>query len=191
MRLDSEIYEFIIGEVINMLIICDAKEYPINVYDIAKKLGICLRPYLPFGEENEKLARTSKDGFAVIIANKEYIYYDDSVQESRKRWTILHEIAHLVLGHKINSLLSCQDERYLQETEAEANYFAKYALAPLPLIRSIYPTCAEDIELRFKISREASQYIYNLYRKWLRRHLNLGDKYSEYEQKLLCCAHVA
>lgn len=185
MQLDSDTYEYIIGEIVNMLIKCNVTEYPIDVYDIAKKLGIILKPYLPFGRENEKLSKMSDDGFAVIVADKEYIYYDDTVQESRKRWTIMHEIAHLLLGHKINCLMPIQDEKYLKETEKEANYYAKYALAPLPLIYSINPSCAKDIENKFKLSHEASLYVYNLYLKWLRRHLKIG-KYSDYERNILC-----
>ena len=44
--------------------------------------------------------------------------------DRRIRFTIMHEIGHIVLDHTEHSDLA----------ESEANFFAKYALAPPPLV---------------------------------------------------------
>ena len=44
-----------------------------------------------------------------------YIFYDDSMYDRRIRFTIMHEIGHIVLDHTEHSDLA----------ESEANFFAK------------------------------------------------------------------
>lgn len=88
--------------------------------------------------------------------------------------TILHEIGHAVLGHNENT-----DDDI---AEAEAAFFAKYAVAPPPLIDKIKPNDPQKIENIFHISYEAATYAFSYYYKWL----VYGNKnYTDYEIKLL------
>ena len=91
--------------------------------------------------------------------------------------TILHEIAHCILGHN--------DNMDNELCESEANFFAKYAIAPPPLIHQIKPTCAYDIENFFDISHEAASYAFRYYNVWLKNYYRKCACYNNYEKALL------
>ena len=113
---------------------------------------------------------------------KEYIYYNDINRNYKKiNMTILHEIGHCVLDHR-----GIDHER----EEAEANFFAKYAIAPPVLVDRINPKCAEDIYDFFDITYEAAGYAWDYYRLWKRFHYAYGG-YTEYEQELLRIQDIA
>lgn len=68
-----------------------------------------------------------------------YIYYNDFMPKPRCRWNIVHELAHLYLGHAIIELnainLGLRTTKKQQEDfEAEANFFAKCCLAPYAVV---------------------------------------------------------
>jgi Zn-dependent peptidase ImmA (M78 family) len=52
------------------------------------------------------------------------ILYNDEMDSNRIRFTIAHEIGHIVLGHEY----SCE------ETESEADYFARNLLVPMGIL---------------------------------------------------------
>lgn len=40
------------------------------------------------------------DGFTILNDNNYYIFYNDNIPNlQRKRWTLMHEISHILLGH--------------------------------------------------------------------------------------------
>lgn len=78
----------------------------------------------------------------IIFDNTEqmyYVFYNDTMPKERCRWNIIHELAHLYLGHlllmhkakTLNVVLGAEE---LEELEQEANYFTSYFTAPYPLI---------------------------------------------------------
>ncbi len=79
--------------------------------------------------------------------NQYVIYYNDTANFGRMRWTILHEIGHIYLGHHDNP----DDSNYLLE-EAEADFFAKYAIANPPLVNISKCECPNDIQETFQTS---------------------------------------
>jgi Zn-dependent peptidase ImmA (M78 family) len=148
----------------------------VNGFEIAIKMGIKLVPYSTLSrKKHRKALKTSPDGFYAEENGVEYIYYNDIGKSyERQNMTILHEIGHCVLDHTGNS----------QHEEDEANFFAKYAIAPPVLVERIGADSPEDIYKNFNISYEAATYAYDYYLSWQRRH-NLIGKYTEYEVKLL------
>ena len=178
MKLSDEKYEEIKEEVIYLFQKYDVRCIPISGFELAVKMGITLIPYSSLAPSKlTKAYGLSFDGFYLEPGDgKEYIFYNDSQGYERTNMTILHEIGHCVLGHP--------DDMDSDEAEAEANFFAKYAAAPPPLVNKINPSCPEEIAEVFNISREASQYAYEYYHKWLRHYQNCGE-YSFYENKLL------
>jgi len=80
----------------------------------------------------------------------------------RQRRTILHETGHIYLGHfEPNCQLT------YGEKEAEANFFAKYSIAPPPLINYANCSCPKDVANRFHVSSQAYIYLFDYYQKWL------------------------
>lgn len=146
---------------------------PISGFEIATKLGINVIPYSARPNNvKELLLEKSEDGFSVKYDNEWFIFYNDSIIYSRINNTIMHEIGHIVLDHSQESELA----------EAEANFFAKYALAPPVLVHKLNITSPYQIHEKFQISLEASNYAYSYYLKWL----NYGsENYTKYENRLI------
>lgn len=176
MRLSDEAYEEIKQEVVHLLVQLKISSFPINGFDLAKRMNITLIRYSELSEEKLKIVqKLSPDGFFFADSDgKEYIYYNDARGYQRCNMTILHEIGHCVRDHdrKTNP----------EEAEAEANFFAKYAIAPPPLVHQFKPRCPEDIQAHFCISHEAATYAFSYYHKWLSHGNGI---YTSYERELL------
>lgn len=119
-----------------------------------------------------------------------YIYYNDTMCKERCRWNIIHELAHLILGHcqkaqKVSTLGLMLSDDDCATLEKEANYFTSYCLAPYPLIMFLaahygllnfngYYIFARSV---FKLSKEASYYLANTLSK--RTHTQITTKSFE------------
>lgn len=175
-KLTNVEYEFIKAEVADLFVRFDVQCIPISGFELAIKMGITLVPYTVLSQRKGNLARQiSRDGFYLEPGGgREIIYYDDSKGYGRANWTILHEIGHAVLGHT--------DDTDPDVVEAEANFFAKYAVAPPPLVHKLHPSCPKDIRERFSLSYQESIYAFDYYQKWLQYS---GAGYTDYELALL------
>ena len=174
MKLPDDRYEFIKGEVIALFERYDVRCIPISGFELACKMGIKLRAYSALTKEQRMTAmRISGDGFYLEDGfGTDIIYYNDAVSYERLNMTVLHEIGHCVLDHKGES----------DEEEAEANFFAKYAAAPPPLVHRLSDKSPENIEVAFCISYTAAVYACKYYQKWLAYGNN---NYTDYEIRLL------
>ena len=70
------------------------------------------------------------------------------------------------------------------EMTSEANFFAKYAIAPPVLVHKIGAECPQDIYEVFDISFEAAVYAYEYYCAWKARYERI-NRLTVYEKKLL------
>lgn len=158
MRLTNKRYEEIKNLVADLFIELDITCTPISGFEIAKKLGIIIIPYSA-KKENQRLKEMSEDALCLETNNGNmYIFYNDNKPYERINWSLLHEIAHLILGHTEHCSLA----------EAEANFFAKFAIAPPVLIHRYGLTTTEEIQDRFCISYETAKNALNYYNKWLK-----------------------
>lgn len=185
MRLPNWRYEEI-KEKITQLFFEFSQNIPVDVYMFATSLHIILVSYSSLNENYKRRLQEIgdfilKDGFCVIGTKLgldcSYIYYDDSQLPSRIRFTIMHEIAHIVLEHTESSDLA----------EAEANFFAKYALAPPALIDLISPEDYIDIAKRFDISNQCAQNCFNYYQSWKKKYEKSSHSYTAYENVQVTC----
>ena len=169
---------------------CEIDSYPIDCFTIAEKLYYKLRPYSSLSpKEYEEAMEFDIDGFSrvevdsITHMNRYVIYYNDKLNFGRMRWTIFHEIGHVYLGHHDNP-----DSSNSSLEEAEADFFAKYAIAPPPLINATKCKSALDISNTFCASLQASSNLYNYYQKWL----NFGpQEYEPFELAMLALFHAA
>ncbi len=115
-------------------------EFPIDLGRLCEKLRIKLTPYSALKPSklseiksiapNEEL----KDGFSIVLKQPDsegyhaYTYYNDDKKEmnfsERPSFTIAHEIKHVIF-HETDPT---------GEEESEADHFARYLLAPMPLL---------------------------------------------------------
>ena len=165
----EEIKEIVVDTFVRLNIRC----VPISGFEIATKLGVKIIPYSSQNEETYLLMLLrSEDGFTMKYDGEWYIYYNDEKSYGRINNTLAHESGHIVLDHSEESPLA----------EAEAKFFAKYAIAPPVLIHELGLKNALEVYNRFDISFEAAGYAFSYYRKWL----TYGNKdYTNYERRLL------
>jgi len=94
------------------------------------------------------LLRGSKDGVThYAIENEQYLIWlnaDDAISFSRFRWTAMHEIGHIYLGHFTDNKVSYITENNpdippdeYEQLEKEANIFAGEVLASKWVMRSL------------------------------------------------------
>lgn len=92
-----------------------------------------------------------KSGDIIVDADNRYvIIYNESHSEQRIRWTIAHELGHIMLNHFRGV---CVDKN----KEAAANYFARELLLPLAVLGTLGARSAEDIARVCNVSLEADQ----------------------------------
>lgn len=148
-----------------ILIDCKISSLPVCVSRICRHYGWRLTSYTDgeraIGALELSDLRSHTDGFCISLGNKYYIFYDDTTPRSRQRFTVAHEIGHIVLGHigngeytHINREPSATDA----PEEIQANQFAVRLLAPAWVLRSIHALTAEDIAKVCDISMTAAQF---------------------------------
>lgn len=117
---------------------------PIQLNDIIQKLGIKIK------EEDlsiDGITRTDEYGLCCIM-------YSKNISIERQRFTVAHEIGHIVLEH--TSILGNCDQFSKDSQEKEANAFAGELLVPSTdlkeYVKKEKPT-VQDIITRYWISR--------------------------------------
>jgi len=109
---------------------------PINVKQLIETMGITVIE-IPFNNPGVSgcIKRSSKNGQPVIIVNKNHM-------ETRKRFTLAHELAHAIL-HSTNDLHVDTEQIYFRDEnsqlaedikEIQANQFAAELLMPKHLL---------------------------------------------------------
>ena len=133
-------------------------EIPVNVFELCHKLNIKLVKYSSLTKEQKECAmQLSPDGFSLRNnRTKQYeIYYNSEMPAKRITFTIMHEIAHIMLEHIYHSY----------ENEQEANFFTKAALVPLGLIYRLQLKNPIEVAQTFGISMECAQNVVDHYNR--------------------------
>ncbi len=149
------------------------KSLPIDPFAIAKSEGMIVRPYSLLPEEATiMLTSNEQDGFSYYDPDieKAIIRYNDSQSFYRQKFTIAHEIGHILLGHRHGSVLA----------EHMANHFAGYLLAPSPLIHVMNCEDWFDVMDKFEISDECAYYRFISYRNWAKYQID-----KAYERRII------
>lgn len=187
--LTEERYNEIKQEVVYMFEECQIDTYPIDCFEIARRLYYVLRPYSSLAPATYMEAVSiSTDSYSKVETdpqtgmNRYVIYYNNITNMGRLRWNIFHEIGHIYLGHHDHP----DDSQYKIE-ETEANFFAKYAIAPPPLVNETRCEDPDDIVAKFASSYDAACYAFEYYKKWL---LFGSREYLPFEMNLLRLFHL-
>lgn len=139
-------------------------ELPVRISAICKQDGITIRSYRQAAEIIERMGFApsiqSNDGFAVRIANKDYIFYDDTCSIGRQRFTVAHEYGHFVNGD-VSSVPTCRNREPSEDDEdieTNANVIAARILAPACVLWALNIHSAEEIRDLCNISITAAQF---------------------------------
>lgn len=137
---------------------------PVRISTICKQDGIIVRSYRQAADLIEQMgfaqSMTDNDGFAVRIANKDYIFYDDTCTIERQRFTVAHEYGHFVNGD-VSSVPTCRNREPSKdddEIETKANVVAARILAPACVLWALDIHTAEEIKELCNISITAAEF---------------------------------
>ena len=157
-------YKVARDEAWRLLIKYNISSLPVKITDICKGEGIVVRSYTQAREIIKSLgfegSTLENDGFAVCVRGQNLIFYDDICTIQRQRFTIAHELGHIVLGDVGNGPTCRNREPSVQDDDCEsmANVVAARVLAPACVLWGIGINSAQDISELCDISIEAAQW---------------------------------
>ena len=151
----------------NFLITHNIKSLPIDAFSLAKKLGYKLYTYNEFsliiGKPIEYLIdKYDNDGFVFWSKNKQcfVICYNSNLPSNIVRWTITHEIAHVVLGHVSQNTPTLTRIRKINrpQFEIEADGFTRRVLCPSIVLHNCQAFETQEIMALCGISQKAAKF---------------------------------
>ncbi|WP_270566540.1 ImmA/IrrE family metallo-endopeptidase [Clostridium beijerinckii] len=161
-------------------------KFPINVFEIIGSFdNIKIVSYHRFMLDHNL---TKEETFEILTSdegctdyfkpsNKYIIYYNDLdfKSDERIRWTLTHELGHILCSHYSSDNTKIFDD-YLSESEykimeAEANYFTGLLLSNPVILHKLNIRSSHDIETYCSISSEAARYRYKFYKKWCKNNI--------------------
>lgn len=148
-----------------ILLACGVDKLPVNLNEVLRHLGVLAYSYSRSRDmlESTGLAEIAKQvsGLTFYSGSQPVILYNDAESSQRIRFTIGHELGHIVLGHVQPGEHTCQNrEPQLGDspTEQAANRFAADLLAPACVLWGLDLHRAEDIAKVCKISIQAAHF---------------------------------
>lgn len=125
---------------------------PVDIVQIVRNNGIRLLK----NSRTDEL-RSGEAGISIFDGTQWFIVYDDLLPIGRKRFTVAHELGHIVLGHPLIAGFHARTAGgNLPQTESEANIFASRFLAPACVLWGLNVHTAADISRICEISLEAA-----------------------------------
>lgn len=128
----------------------EISDFGFDLVKIIKKLDINLVPYSCFGTSEQRiLYNYDEDGFNLInpLNNKIEIFYNDKIVPRRRiKFTLPHELGHIVLGH------NCSGGFETLQKKSEANLFAKEFYCPQAFMIHYHLCTKSDLLSAFDIT---------------------------------------
>lgn len=135
-----------------MLIDCQVGDLPVSVTTLCRHYGWRLVDYQSGRNAIDALGLSEltkhTDGFCVYSSGRYYIFYDADMPRARQRFTVAHEIGHIMLGHigdgqftRINREPTADDA----PEETQANQFAARVLAPAWVLHRVHALTPDEI----------------------------------------------
>ncbi len=125
----------------------------------------------------------SKDGFCTrirdvlmdfgtgpITGNNWEIYYNDQSLDARIRFTLMHEMGHVLLGHhqilNMDTLMGIEDDPEYRAADAQADQFSINALAPAPAVYRLLKehgfSCSEKAGGTWQLTNKKAPFLQHL-----------------------------
>ena len=137
-----------------ILIDLGIKELPIKITDLCRRIGIPVK-FADLGAE--------QDGYTVMVDGQPIIVINSLKRgnAARMRFTVAHELGHIMLGHVgVYELVNREPSPYDNEIEQQANIFASRLLAPACVLWGCNVQSPEEIMRLCEISHQAAQFRY-------------------------------
>lgn len=146
-----------------ILLDCEINCLPVSLNTICRRLKIRVLSYSKgsrmIERANLSLAAHRTDGMTFYAWGKPVILFDEKTSSQRAKFTIAHEVGHIVLGHvKPGNFTAVNREPHPNDAPEEqaANQFAARLLAPACVLWGLGIHTPEEIMELCQISRQAA-----------------------------------
>lgn len=126
-------------DILDVYKFCGIDSFPVDLHKIINSLEYTLRSYREESNSAERLKELRIiSGDAFLIRNRKTIFYNDKVSSQRRiRFTLAHELGHIIL---------------VTNNEDLADVFASNLLAPRPVVCALQMHTADEISSFFNVS---------------------------------------
>jgi len=152
-------YNLIIDRTYDVFIECNVRSFPVDCFSVLAHYGYKTYTYQQVKQSNERLFAICKKYSSDAFRYRNMICYNQRVIDSRIRFSLMHELGHILLNHVGNS----------PENEDEADCFASNLLAPRIAMDRTYCYTADDTHNKFGLSYAAANRALIDYKKWCLR----------------------
>lgn len=126
------------------------QELPVDIVGLCRKMGIRVQHYI---------SADQNDGYCTIFLGRPRIFVSSTCTPERQRFTIAHELGHILLGHVgEHQLVNREPASTDNPIEQEANVFASRILAPACVLWALNARSPEEISDLCRISYQAASY---------------------------------
>lgn len=142
-----------------ILLDCGIDSLPVDLNHICRQLGVGVYRY----EDVSGAGKTALqgDGLLYFEGDRPVILFDQNKPPARIRFTIAHELGHLILGHvtaRQPSAVEREPRCAADPIETAANRFAIRLLAPACVLWGLEAHTAQEISQLCNISLQAAQF---------------------------------
>lgn len=163
--MNYEIYKKSRDAAWEILLACGVDALPVDLNTVARHLGVRVYSYSRSRKliEDTALAEVAErvSGLTFYIRDQPVILYNDAESPQRVRFTIGHELGHIVLGHVRPGEYTRQNRDPQpgdDPVEQAANRFAADLMAPACVLWGLDLHRAEDIAQVCRISIQAARF---------------------------------
>ena len=133
-----------------ILIKNNVSSLPVNIIELCRNMNITVKYYI---------SSDDNDGQSMILRGKPIIFVNRNCNLQRQRFTVAHELGHILLGHVGKyKLVNREPSPNDNPIEHEANIFASRLLAPACVLWGCNVQNADEISKLCGISRQAAEY---------------------------------
>lgn len=145
-----------------ILLDCKLAKLPIDLNPVCRILGAKAVSYQVHWKEGEipPIAKAT-DGMTFYSGDQPIILFDQDKPSGRIRFTVAHELGHLVLGHVAPgqvTVINREPAKTDSPLETAANQFAARLLAPACVLWGVGAHAAKEISELCHISDQAAEY---------------------------------
>ena len=130
------------------LLQCKIDSLPVNLTTVSEVYHIPILCFSDIQPVAAGLSEFSGDGFSANINGSCIIYLNDQIHHRpRRRFTVAHELGHIILGHPLDTIQHRNSETDAGQPPAEmqANVFARDLLMPACVLAALNIHAPEEI----------------------------------------------
>jgi Zn-dependent peptidase ImmA (M78 family) len=139
---------------------------PVNPFQIAENHAIKVLTYSAYCEateisRNDLIEKYGYDGFTLTVDNRFLIFFDENNISSRIRWTVMHELCHIFLGHfdqNVTEFSRKNSSDSKSKFESDADELTARVLSPMVVAHFCCVSSLDELRKLTGLSREASLY---------------------------------